>query len=370
MSESLSRSLEASYIEKANVAWIKHQTKGDMFRIKPKLGETKHGPYKYVIGIDEAGRGPLAGPVVAAACYVPEEVVLQGIIDSKATKEEDRENSYEEIVANTSILWGVSVVSNTEIDEINILQASLKAMRLATNELLDKAKAVNSDFNLSSYYALVDGNKIPSDMKVACEYVIKGDSLIYSIAAASIIAKVTRDRIMTDLSKIYPAYRLDKHKGYPTAEHRKILQELGPTPIHRLSYGPVKVAAERHSKSDANTSVEGTGTIPADETTSDADELESPKGPRKAAKAKSSSASTPSKLSDKIARKSKRTVDTTSIDDEAEGIRNSSDTRADGVTPTTTTPDGKSKRARINTNTKKSSAASKSKPSSQKRKSK
>lgn len=197
----------------------------------------------HVIGVDEAGRGPLAGPVVAAACFIRSTAQLDhiSIIDSKATKEDDREIAYNEIIRNKDIVYGVSAISHHEIDEINILQASLKAMRLATEELLTKIPKVNSN----EYLALIDGNKIPSNMPVESKFVIKGDSLIYSIAAASIIAKVTRDKIMHNLAKQYPMYKLDQHKGYPTLLHRQLLLEYGASDIHRQSFGPVKLAVEK-----------------------------------------------------------------------------------------------------------------------------
>lgn len=184
--------------------------------------------------------------MVAAACFVPQHVIIDGIIDSKATKEEDREVTYEQLTTTDGVLWGVSIVSHTDIDELNILQASLKAMSTAVRDLISKSKAA---FDISNCHILVDGNKVPSDLpddalsKVA---VIKGDSRIYSIAAASIIAKVTRDRLMVEMDKQFPIYGFAQHKGYPTAAHRSILLEHGPCPTHRLSYGPVLAAAKRH----------------------------------------------------------------------------------------------------------------------------
>ena len=187
--------------------------------------------------------------MVAAACFVPPYVNFDGIIDSKATKEEDREVTYEQLTTTDGVLWGVSIVSHTDIDELNILQASLKAMSIAVKDLIAKSKAILPAFDVGNCHILVDGNKVPCDLpetalsKVA---VIKGDSKIYSIAAASIIAKVTRDRLMVEFDKQFPIYGFAKHKGYPTASHRSILLEHGPCAIHRLSYGPVLAAAKRH----------------------------------------------------------------------------------------------------------------------------
>jgi len=191
---------------------------------------------RFIIGIDEAGRGPLAGPVVAAACIVDERVVVDGIMDSKITKEADRERIYEELTTNPLVRWAACRVEHSEIDEVNILQASLNAMRRAVQALLSQFP----DVNPTECIALVDGNRVPTDMPVASEYVIKGDGSVYSIAAASIIAKVTRDRVMVQYSAVYPQYGLAQHKGYPTAAHVAALHRHGPCPIHRLSFAPVR----------------------------------------------------------------------------------------------------------------------------------
>lgn len=174
---------------------------------------------KFVIGIDEAGRGPLAGPVVAASIICDNQSILDGIMDSKATKEEHREKLYEILINSPDIYWGVSIVSHTEIDEINILQASLAAMRRSTFDLIKKYP---KKIDIKKCIALIDGNKIPDGMPCESQYIIKGDSKIYTIAAASIIAKVTRDRIMLKLDKEYPLYNLAQHKGYPTFAHRQV----------------------------------------------------------------------------------------------------------------------------------------------------
>ena len=221
-----------------------------------------HPGCKLVMGVDEAGRGPLCGPVVAAACIVLEGDggsgdEFTGITDSKkVVAEADREATYEILTKHPRCFWGIGIVDNKTIDEINILQASLLAMRIAAQDLLDKAKKDSKKGNSSSktlvggekILALVDGNKVPENMPTAqTVFVIKGDSLIYSIAAASIIAKVTRDRIMHAYDKQYPLYRLSQHKGYPTFDHRKILYDVGPCEIYRFTFGPVKMAAEHHA---------------------------------------------------------------------------------------------------------------------------
>lgn len=202
---------------------------------------------RFVIGLDEAGRGPLAGPVVCAAVLLLDSgVPVEGIMDSKKlVKEEDREAAYESLVRCPGVCWGVAIVSHEEIDAINILQASLIGMKRATDDLLSKYPSVDKKQCL----ALADGNAVPSNMPVTeTQCIVKGDSLIYSIAAASIIAKVTRDRIMQQQSDLYPVYAFSQHKGYPTAQHRAALMEHGACPIHRKTYSPVKIALERHAK--------------------------------------------------------------------------------------------------------------------------
>jgi len=190
---------------------------------------TKQG-FKYVVGTDEAGRGPLAGPVVAAACYIPPDIVITGIGDSKALTEEQREKCFKELTTNPRILYGVSVQGHHIIDRINILAAALRAMVESVAQIQKK-----------EMYVLVDGNRDPPfPENISFETVVKGDSKCYCIAAASIIAKVTRDHIMKDLDKRYPLYQLAKHKGYPTAEHKALVLKHGPSPIHRITFAPIK----------------------------------------------------------------------------------------------------------------------------------
>ncbi len=180
--------------------------------------------FRIIAGTDEAGRGPLAGPVVAACVILPESRI-PGINDSKKLSEKKREELYVRIMDEAKV--GVSIVSETVIDEINIYQASKKAMQEAVTRL-----PVSPDF------LLVDGKM---KMNVPCRYrsIVKGDSKSASIAAASIIAKVTRDRIMKKYHEQYPEYEFYRHKGYPTERHRMLLRQFGPSPIHRKTFYPV-----------------------------------------------------------------------------------------------------------------------------------
>ena len=181
-----------------------------------------------VCGVDEAGRGPLAGPVVAAAVILTPGTVPEGLNDSKILSKIRREHLLNEIRKFAKI--GIGIAEPEEIDRINILGASLIAMRravLALPEMPDMA--------------LIDGNKLP-DLPCQAEAIVKGDSKSLSIAAASIVAKVTRDRLMVEAEARYPEYGFAQHKGYPTATHMEAVKHLGPSPIHRFSFKPVKLS--------------------------------------------------------------------------------------------------------------------------------
>lgn len=182
-----------------------------------------------IAGVDEAGRGPWAGPVVTAAVVLGAKTRLKGLDDSKKLTARKREMLYVEIKAR-AVAVGVSVVTHETIDQINILQATYKSMREALLQVEGKYQLV-----------LVDGWKIQG-LSGPQHGIIDGDTKSASIAAASIIAKVTRDRIMHELSKTYPQYGFQNHKGYGTAEHTRALREFGPCPIHRKSYAPIKEA--------------------------------------------------------------------------------------------------------------------------------
>ena len=185
--------------------------------------ENKYSDLAYVAGIDEAGRGPLAGPVVAAAVILPKDIFLPFLNDSKKVTEKRRDVLFDEIKQN-AIAYGIGIASNTLIDEINILQATYAAMREAINAL-EKTPDV----------LLVDAVHIP-DINIKQVGIVKGDAKSVNIAAASILAKVTRDRIMAEYDKIYPEYGFASNKGYGTATHIAALKEVGPCAIHRKSF--------------------------------------------------------------------------------------------------------------------------------------
>lgn len=185
-----------------------------------------------IAGVDEAGRGPLAGPVVAACVTFKRDYCLPGLSDSKKISKEKREYLFD-AVYDQAIRVGVGVVDSTYIDQYNILQATFKAMALAVGQLNELPDAV-----------LVDGNKIIPGLQVRQIAVVKGDAFITSIAAASIVAKVTRDRIMDEFDHKYPVYGFCKHKGYGTKEHLNSLLLYGPSPIHRISFSPVRIVVD------------------------------------------------------------------------------------------------------------------------------
>ncbi len=190
---------------------------------KMKEYERRYADYDYIAGIDEVGRGPLAGPVVTCAVILPKDCDILYINDSKQLTEKKREELYEQITAQ-AISYGIGVASPSRIDEINILQATYEAMREAIGKL-----SVIPDILLN------DAVTIP-DVRIPQVPIIKGDTKIISIAAASILAKVSRDRMMVEYDKVYPGYGFAANKGYGSEEHIKALKELGPSPIHRRSF--------------------------------------------------------------------------------------------------------------------------------------
>ena len=178
----------------------------------------------YICGIDEAGRGPLAGPVVVGAVILPKDSFIEGVNDSKKVSEKKREKIYEQIISE-AISYGVGIVDQKKIDEINILNATKLGVKLAIEQMKVKPDLI-----------LVDALNNMDTKGIAYKSVIKGDAKHYSIAAASIIAKVTRDRIMQQWDEVYPVYGFAKHKGYGTSAHISAIKENGPCPLHRRSF--------------------------------------------------------------------------------------------------------------------------------------
>jgi ribonuclease HII len=187
---------------------------------------------KLEAGVDEVGRGPLAGDVVAAAVILDSNKPIHGLTDSKKLSEKKREYLFEEI-REKALCYAIARASAAEIDKINILQASLLAMHRAVSQLTPQP-----------HHVLVDGNRLPK-WDYSSQAIIQGDLTQPAISAASILAKVTRDREMLELDVLYPGYGLADHKGYPTQTHLAALERLGPSPIHRLSYGPVRAVVSK-----------------------------------------------------------------------------------------------------------------------------
>ena len=177
-----------------------------------------------VCGVDEAGRGPLAGPVCAAAVILDSSKLIEGINDSKKLSEKKREALYD-VIKENAVAYGIAFASVEEIEEHNILGATYLAMLRAIENLNTKAD-----------YALIDGNRVPKGISIECETVVKGDAKSMSIAAASILAKVTRDRLLYEYDEKYPEYGFAKHKGYGTAEHMDAIRKHGMTEVHRPSF--------------------------------------------------------------------------------------------------------------------------------------
>lgn len=179
--------------------------------------------YKSVCGVDEAGRGPLAGPVCAAAVILPEGVIIDGVNDSKKLSEKKRESLFD-VIREQALSYSIAYATVDEIEEINILNATMLAMRRAIDGL-----------NVKADYAMIDGNKIPP-IDIDAESIVKGDAKSMSIACASILAKVSRDRLLYKYAEEYPMYGFDKHKGYGTKVHREAILKYGPCPYHRKSF--------------------------------------------------------------------------------------------------------------------------------------
>ena len=192
--------------------------------LKEHENELHKKGFKNICGIDEAGRGPLAGPVVIAAVIMPEDSMIEGVNDSKKVSEKKREKLYDQIIEE-AISYGVAIIGQDEIDNINILNATKKGLTMSLKELTVKPDLI-----------LVDALERIDTLGIPYESIIKGDAKAYSIAAASIIAKVTRDRIMREWAEVYPEYGFEVHKGYGTAKHITAIKEHGICQIHRKSF--------------------------------------------------------------------------------------------------------------------------------------
>ena len=186
--------------------------------------KAKEKGYNVVCGVDEAGRGPLAGPVCAAAVILPEGLIIEGLDDSKKLTGKKREKLFDVIIQN-AVSYSVAFGTVEEIEQYNILNATFIAMNKAIEGL-----------NKRPDYALIDGNRVPKGITIDCETVVKGDSKSMSVAAASVLAKVTRDRLLLRYAEMYPQYGFEKHKGYGTAAHYEAVKKYGLCPVHRLSF--------------------------------------------------------------------------------------------------------------------------------------
>lgn len=184
--------------------------------------------YRVIAGLDEAGRGPLAGPVVAAACILPRGLLIAGVNDSKKLAPKVRERLFHRLTTDPTVIYGIGIIESEEIDRINIYQATIQAMWQAVDKL-----------SKTPDYLLIDGMGL-THASIPCQKIIKGDQLSLSIAAASIIAKETRDQLMRNYHDKWPVFGFDQHKGYGTEKHLEALDRHGPCPIHRLSFDPIK----------------------------------------------------------------------------------------------------------------------------------
>lgn len=189
---------------------------------------------KSICGIDEAGRGPLAGPVVVASVIMPEDSMIEGVNDSKKVSEKKREVVYEQIIQE-AIAYGIGIIGQQEIDKVNILNATKEGLTVCIKELEKDLQEKKREFEKPDIILVDALTKINTD-GISYKSIIKGDAKSYSIAAASIIAKVTRDRIMRQWDEVYPEYGFEKHKGYGTSSHIAAIKEYGPCPLHRKTF--------------------------------------------------------------------------------------------------------------------------------------
>ena len=203
---------------------MKEKEEERLKNLKNYENELREKGFKYICGIDEAGRGPLAGPVVVASVILPENSMIEGINDSKKVSEKKREKLYD-LIIEEAISYGVGIIGQDEIDDINILNATKKGLTLSLQELTKRPDLI-----------IVDALSKINTLGIPYESIIKGDAKCYSISAASIIAKVTRDRIMREWDKVFPQYGFATHKGYGTSVHINAIKEYGICPIHRKTF--------------------------------------------------------------------------------------------------------------------------------------
>lgn len=203
---------------------MKEKEEERLKQLKEYENQLRSKGFEFICGIDEAGRGPLAGPVVVASVIMPADSIIEGVNDSKKVSEKKREKLYD-LILEEAISYGVGIIGQDEIDDINILNATKKGLTMSLKELDKKPDLI-----------IVDALTHIDTLGIPYESIIKGDAKCYSIAAASIIAKVTRDRIMREWDKVYPQYGFATHKGYGTVAHIKAIKEYGPCPLHRKTF--------------------------------------------------------------------------------------------------------------------------------------
>ena len=213
---------------------MKEKEEARLILLKEQEKELREKGFNTICGIDEAGRGPLAGPVVVASVIMPEGSMIEGVNDSKKVSEKKREKLYEQIIEE-AVAYGVGIIDQNEIDRINILNATKEGLTLCIKELEKDLKEKNRGIEKPEIILVDALTKIDTD-HIPYQSIIKGDAKSYSIAAASIIAKVTRDRIMRQWDEVYPEYGFAKHKGYGTAMHISAIKQYGICPLHRKTF--------------------------------------------------------------------------------------------------------------------------------------
>lgn len=235
-SESATIAIEQSTVKNAHFEDFLFRKSHDLYFFEKQACDLG---YNSIAGVDEAGRGPLAGPVVVAACILPPDCMIEGLNDSKLLTAKKREELFKQLTQRDDLFFSLAILDHQEIDRLNILQATLKGMRLALRRLKKRPD-----------FVLIDGNRAPP-LRLPHKTIVDGDKKSASIAAASILAKVTRDRLMVKLDKKYPSWNFLRHKGYGTKEHLERLTQYGVSPIHRKTFAPVRQLLEKAQPCDA-----------------------------------------------------------------------------------------------------------------------